>query len=491
MKIRYVTLLLVLFSTQVRAQLFVDPNYTAEQMITSFFNGAGVTVSNVTYTGAPLSLGFFEGSQSNIGINAGLLMTTGDVNEAVGPNDEESAGVNMGISGTPWLNALMNYSYPTFDASVIEMDVVPANDTLCFQYVFASEEYLEYVNSNFNDLFAFLVDGPGLPSGDSIYVEADTSYYFSDSCYICVDTFLLNSYQVCTYDSLQMIDSCWIQTDTLTTWCYQDSNCPIDTIIYPGYWYVSPGGTNIALVPGTNLPVAINSLNQFVNTQYFIENAGGTTVQYDAFTTTLWAKLPVTAGETYHVRLAIADAGDGIFDSGVFIGIESLNGDSLLIVEPEFVAQTGDDNEVTFQNTTLWATSWSWEFGDGTVSNEKNPTHTYLQDGTFDVKLTAFNWCSSETFKQTVQVGTSAVNAPVDVADFFVSPNPTAQGITRLNLQNTNQARVRLFRTDGKLLMDQVMNNGDRIDLRPFGLGMYMLQVENEGQVQVKKVVYR
>jgi len=491
MQKRYIFFLLVLLSTQLRAQLFVDPNYTAEQMITSFFNGAGVTVSNVTYTGAPLSLGFFEGSQSNIGLNAGLLMTTGDVNAAVGPNDEESAGLDMGIPGTPWLDALLNYTYPSFDASVIEMDLVPSNDTLCFQYVFGSEEYLEYVNSNFNDLFAFLVDGPGLPSGDSIYVQPDTSYYYSDSCTVCVDTFLINSFQFCEWDSTQMTDSCWFVYDTLTVWCFQDPACPLGTIIYPGYWYVSPGGTNIALVPNTNLPVAINNLNQFVNTQYFIDNAGGTTVQYDAFTTTLWAKLPVTAGETYHVRLAIADAGDRIFDSGVFIGIESLDGDSLLIVEPEFVTQTGDDNEVVFQNETLWATSWSWQFGDGTVSNQKNPTHTYLQDGTYEVTLTASNWCSSESFKQTVQIGTSAANEPIKAAAFSVSPNPTTQGITRLDLENSSQARVRLYRTDGQLLMDQLMNNGDRLDLRPFGQGLYMLQVENEGNVQVKKVVYR
>lgn len=489
----YFSLLLALLGTQLHAQLFVDPNYSAEQMITSFFNGAGVTVSNVTYTGAPLSLGFFEGSQSNIGMNAGLLMTTGSVYEAVGPNDEESAGVNMGIPGSPWLDALLNYSYPTFDASVIEMDVVPNNDTLCFQYVFASEEYLEYVNSNFNDLFAFMVDGPGLPEGDSIYVEADTFYYYNDSCIICVDTLLLQTYQVCVYDSIQMIDSCWMQTDTITTWCYQDPNCPIDTIIYPGYWYTSPGGTNIAMVPGTNLPVAINNLNQFENTQYFIENGGGATVQYDAFTTTLWAKLPVTAGETYHVRLAIADAGDGIFDSGVFIGIESLNGDSLLVVEPDFVPQTDPDNNLSvgFQNNTLWATSWQWNFGDGAVSDQRNPTHQYAQMGTYEVTLTASNWCSSETFKQTVTVGSTGVEEAVEMAAFTVAPNPTTQGITRLNLQNADQARVRLFSSDGRLILDQQMNNGDRIDLRPFGQGLYLLQVENNGQMQVKKVVYR
>ena len=34
------------------------------------------------------------------------------------------------------------------------------------------------------------------------------------------------------------------------------------------------------------------------------------------------------------------------------------------------------------------ATSWSWSFGDGSVSTQQNPTHTYLEDGLYDVRLT-------------------------------------------------------------------------------------------------------
>ncbi|MEM7038021.1 MAG: choice-of-anchor L domain-containing protein, partial [Bacteroidota bacterium] len=123
--------------------------------------------------------------------------------------------------------------------------------------VFGSEEYDEYVCATFNDVFAFFISGPGIV-----------------------------------------------------------------------------GQQNIALVPGTTTPVAINTVNvgmpgQFgsagpgcitTNSQYYFQNnAAVTTVQYDGFTTSLVAKSAVMPCSTYHIKLAIADAGDGALDSGVFL----------------------------------------------------------------------------------------------------------------------------------------------------------------------------
>ncbi|HBR79831.1 MAG TPA: hypothetical protein DEA46_05380 [Candidatus Moranbacteria bacterium] len=61
-------------------------------------------------------------------------------------------------------------------------------------------------------------------------------------------------------------------------------------------------------------------------------------------------------------------------------------------------------------------TSWSWDFGDGYSSSEKNPTHTYLSPGIFTVRLTASN-----------SLGTDSVTkvAYITVADVVVPPEPT------------------------------------------------------------------
>ncbi|MGB3076545.1 MAG: choice-of-anchor L domain-containing protein, partial [Chitinophagales bacterium] len=127
-----------------------------------------------------------------------------------------------------------------------------------FKYVFASEEYAEWVGTIFNDVFALWISGPGIT-----------------------------------------------------------------------------GMVNMAKVPGTNFPVTISNVNCQGNSPYYVcndpanficnasygcpGNAAATTIQYDGFTTPLEAKSPVIPGQTYHLTLAVADAGDPIYDSGVFI----------------------------------------------------------------------------------------------------------------------------------------------------------------------------
>jgi hypothetical protein len=53
-------------------------------------------------------------------------------------------------------------SADTYDATVLEFDFVPATDNISFNYVFGSEEYLEFVNAGYNDVFAFFISGPGI-----------------------------------------------------------------------------------------------------------------------------------------------------------------------------------------------------------------------------------------------------------------------------------------------------------------------------------------
>src|SRR4029079_8531064 len=49
--------------------------------------------------------------------------------------------------------------YQTFDAAVLEFDFVPTANQVVFEYTFASDEYPEWVNTPFNDVFAFYVNG--------------------------------------------------------------------------------------------------------------------------------------------------------------------------------------------------------------------------------------------------------------------------------------------------------------------------------------------
>lgn len=224
------------------AQIVVDGTKDAKQLVQDVLLGSGVTVSNITFTGDSGAIGFFNGINSNVGLDSGIVLTTGNIASVPGPNNAGSSGIDNGTSGDADLDQLSSAS--THNAAILEFDFVPTAEKLKFKYVFGSEEYMEFVNSGYNDVFGFFISGPGIT-----------------------------------------------------------------------------GKPNIALIPGTSTPVTIDNVNNFVNSTYYYDNENpiGLTVQYDGFTVVMIAEIDVLACQTYHIKLAVADAGDGILDSGVFL----------------------------------------------------------------------------------------------------------------------------------------------------------------------------
>lgn len=83
---------------------------------------------------------------------------------------------------------------------------------------------------------------------------------------------------------------------------------------------------NFALIPNGTTPVSINNINNgpslsgpCMNCAYYIDNTGDTLLEYDGITSNLLATVPVVPNNSYHLKIAIADAGDAIYDSGVFL----------------------------------------------------------------------------------------------------------------------------------------------------------------------------
>ena len=235
---------------------------TVEQYVQNVLVGAGVSISNVQYNGGSSNVtvsqvGSFVATNSIIGINSGLVMATGDAQLVEGPNNSGSTtlgGGNLGQNDVD-LDAIVSPN-GTNDACVIEFDFIPIGDSVKFNYVFGSEEYLEWVNSSFNDVFGFFLSGPGI-SGP-----------------------------------------------------------------------YSNNAVNIATIPGTTTAVSINNVNNVSNSSFYIDNGDGfsppqntdpTVTQLDGITVVLEASYAVQCNQTYHIKLAIADAGDAAFDSGVFL----------------------------------------------------------------------------------------------------------------------------------------------------------------------------
>ncbi|NVK63359.1 MAG: HYR domain-containing protein, partial [Flavobacteriales bacterium] len=151
----------------------VSGGLTASQMA-QLLVGSNVTVTNATYTGAATASGSFNQASSTFPLTDGIILTSGSINNALGPNNSTGSSTNNGTPGDADLNALVP-GYNTFDAAVLEFDITSNCNTVTFDYIFASEEYLEYGCSNFNDAFGFLITGPGYAPNTNIALVPGTT----------------------------------------------------------------------------------------------------------------------------------------------------------------------------------------------------------------------------------------------------------------------------------------------------------------------------
>ncbi len=166
-----------MFGHGAMAQLQVDAGYTPQQLVEDVLIGGGVQVSNFQFTGNAQARGYFDGTNSNIGLSSGIIISTGRVADAPGPNGTpvSDTGTEFNGQGDPELTAISGSPLGTFDAAYIEFDFVPSSDTVQFRYVFASNEYMLYVGTGVNDVFAFLISGPGIAGEQNVALIPGTT----------------------------------------------------------------------------------------------------------------------------------------------------------------------------------------------------------------------------------------------------------------------------------------------------------------------------
>ena len=250
----------LIFAAPAHSQLKVDTFQTPDHLVRNVLLGGGVNVDNVTFKGAPIALGIFVNDSTPLPFRKGILISTGSVFKAIGPNNTPASSQVNRMPGDPILEAMARNQ--TFDAALLSFDFTPDQPELSFRFVFASEEYTEYVGKAFNDVFGFFVTGPGIT-----------------------------------------------------------------------------GTKNIAMIPGTRTPVAVNNINESKHDSLYIDNNFWTKenrlipgkrdsmfnpaqrygLGFDGFTTILTARATLEAGKTYRMTIAIADVGDYGWDSGVFL----------------------------------------------------------------------------------------------------------------------------------------------------------------------------
>jgi PKD repeat protein len=407
-----------ILNNQVQSTLQVDTISNLTQTLTTLLFGSCVDVTNLTYTGSPDAIGYFSDPTAELdsAFTGGLLLTTGSVFNAPGPNNQTSAGSANGFPGDTDLNGLIP-GYTTYDAAVIEFDFSSTSDTIiASDIVFASEEYPEWVGSSFNDVFGFYISGPGIT-----------------------------------------------------------------------------GTQNLAVIPSTVDPISINSVNPTQNASYYVDNSNGITYQYDGRTSVIQLRHAITPGQTYHFKIAIADAGDEIYDSGVLLKAGSFNGNAQM-PNANFT-HTVNGLAVNFINTSSNSTVYGWNFGDGNTSMLTSPTHTYAAPGTYTVTLFASNVCYSDTTSFTVTVGTTGISALDANNPFVIAPTGTEGVYTAyMNSSVNEKIIVKVYNVSGQVVMNNSYNstagqNNFTLDLSTFANGIYTVQVAGEKEVHTSKVI--
>ena len=295
------------FPLMTNAQLNVNSAASATDLANAIL-GSGVTVSNVVLDCGPGGSGIFtNGNTTNIGLTSGIILSTGHASDAGGPNNNPGLTFNQpdAYNGDSDLDPLVAGSLN--DVCKLDFDFVSTSDVIQVQYVFASEEYNEYVCSQFNDVFAFFVNGPNPLGGN--YVNQNVALVPTTSLPVSVNT-------------------------------------------------INNGTTGSEGFPGGCTSLAYSA--------YYHTNAGGLTIQYDGFTVTLTAQINITPGETYHFKFAIADVSDSALDSGVFIRSQSFSifncqaGE--LSVENAALCSTDDISDVVSVSSNSTATGDEYAF---------------------------------------------------------------------------------------------------------------------------------
>lgn len=268
--ILFVSLLFIAFSAKAQLQITPAPN---GQALAQRLVGEGVTISNVVLTADPISVGFFKNlGGTAIGIDSGIVLTTGRA---------ATAGSNWGVNGngtTLAQNALADFVVNTpGDQDLAASLGIPADRT--------------------GD--AAILEFDFTPLGDSIQFR----YVFSSEEYI--------PEYVCDFN------------DAFAFF-----------ISGPGF----TGMKNIALVPGTNIPVSILNVNDVPggacpnNMSFYIDNLTNKQFTHDGHTKVFIAAVRVQPCQTYHLKLVIADMGDQLIDSGVFLEAKSLSSNATHLI---------------------------------------------------------------------------------------------------------------------------------------------------------------
>ena len=273
------------------------PFNTAENIVNDLLLGDDLTTSNWSWQNGTTNIGYFDGFAANIGFDEAVIMSTGGIDFVT-----TGMGAGPGLSGDAdleiALSALGMSGFSVNNVTILEFDFVANSESMAFNYVFGSMEYTSYTCSSFNDVFGFFLSGPGI-----------TGPYTNDGVNIALvpDPANPGSYT----DTPVAVNT--VNNGEMTN----DPDCNDLDPNFEDY--------NIFWIDNDYSGAGWQGVNEPPDPEFTVEGLTGFTVPLTAEYNGL------TCGETYHIKLAIADCADGILKSAVFLEANSFVSPSVLV----------------------------------------------------------------------------------------------------------------------------------------------------------------
>ncbi|MES2574420.1 MAG: choice-of-anchor L domain-containing protein [Bacteroidota bacterium] len=310
----------------------VDTNtYSIPELVTDVLvNRTCVPVNNVSWRtgsnfGSSNGIGYFENTNPAFPLTRGVILSTGNVSSAVGPNTSQLNNGNTAWTGDSDLEATLlaaGITMNSTNATVLEFDFVPFSSNFNFNFIFASEEYGNF-QCKFSDAFAFLLTNTSTGVTTNLAVVPNTATPIS---VVTIRNSLYNS------------------------------SCSSENANYFGTFN---GGSNAA-----------GSATNF----------NGQTVSMSASSTTLIPNTP------YHIKLVIADRQDNQADSAIFLGANSFNigqdvlGPNLTVASNTAICENSTHILTSGLDTAVYSFAWTF---NGSPIGGNTPDLTVSQAGTY------------------------------------------------------------------------------------------------------------
>ncbi len=416
-----------------------------------------VTISNVNYIGNSNAFGEFDYVQNGdlcsdyFGLSRGVLMTTGSIEHALGPNNDGDSGENWSVAyDDSFLHEyLVNFeiiasSVNLYDPCVLEFDITSSGfSSIDFEIIFGSEEYTEWMSPYYTDAFCFFVS--------EINNDLDPNFNSTPQNIMEIGNII---------NATNVPDLCDLQ------------NAPISP------WTIRPYSDVFQMAA--------------MNECLYIDNINGNfcdAIGYDGYTVPMMFNFSMVPQATYRVKMVIMDAVSDSWaglDSGVFIKKSNMSTSIDLDFNWSDPVYDALGATVVFSPSYTNASNiYYWDFdNDGLIdSNDMTPTFIFEDSGMYIVTLQIENECTGLMESVSAEIiidNMSSIQLHEDMNSLIsMYPNPANQILYISTTHMDSNADIQLIDLSGrsvltKVLLDDNLNIIDVSDIIP---GVYYLNI--------------